>query len=409
MKNPTLLLILITLICVEHYAQGGSTVKIVTYNLLNYPDNYSVRNSDFQKILDEISPEILVVQEILSQFAVNTFRSGVLGSEYTSGSFINGPDTDNAIFYKDSLFTLIANRNIPTTLRDISEYTLVHNFSSDTLIIYTVHLKASDGQTNEQQRLAEVTVLRNVTDNLSAGTNFIVAGDFNIYYSGEPAYQKLINQSATGYFIDPLPAGYWHSNDTYAEIHTQSTCNSSSCPNGGAGGGLDDRFDMILISQAIFDSVDIYLIENSSKAFGNDGLHFNKAINVPPFSVITQEIANALYNASDHLPVIAEFQFGAVNSVEPINPSEISFVLYQNYPNPFNPSTTIKFEVPNVTSAKVVLYDLLGRKIKVLFDGYAQVGSTELKLSAEDLQSGIYFYTLIAGEFVSSKKLIVLK
>ena len=90
----------------------------------------------FITVLNEVKPDILVVQEITSQFGVNDyFRSGVLGAEFVAGPFINGDDTDNAIFYKDSLITLIDNGNIPTALRDISEYTLVHNFSGDTLII----------------------------------------------------------------------------------------------------------------------------------------------------------------------------------------------------------------------------------------------------------------------------------
>jgi endonuclease/exonuclease/phosphatase family metal-dependent hydrolase len=409
MKFKILILFILCTVYSNNTAQSGSAVKIVTYNLLNYPNSYTTRNPEFSKVIDDINPDVIVVQEILSQFAVNTFLSGVLGPKYKAGPFIDGDDTDNAIFYKDSLLTIIDNRNIPTALRDISEYTLVHNFSADTVIIYSVHLKASDGSTNEQKRLAEVTILRNVTDVLPSGTNFMVIGDFNIYYAGEPAYQKLINQSTPGYCIDPLTAGNWHANDAYAILHTQSTCAGTGCPNGGSGGGLDDRFDMILISQAIYDSAGIFLIDNSNIAYGNDGLHFNKSINVPPYVVVTQEIANALFNASDHLPVIAEFQFGDVNSVEPLDPSKLTFNLYQNYPNPFNPATTIKFEVPHATNARLVLYDLMGREIKILFDGEANAGVNEIAISAEDLSSGVYFYHLITGDFHSSKKLVVLK
>jgi len=283
-------------------AQNREIVRIVTYNILNYSDES--RNPDFKKVLDEIEPDIVVVQEILTQYGVNVFRSGVLGDEFEAGTFINGYDTDNAIFYKDSLFTFISNIAISTALRDINEFTLVHNFSGDTLIIYSIHLKASSGGTNEQKRLAEVNVLRNVTDNLPAGTNFMVIGDFNIYYANEPAYQKLINQSTSGYFLDTQPAGNWHNNITYASIHTQSTC-LSGCPNGGSSGGLDDRFDMMLFSQAVSDTGGITYVNDSYVPFGNDGQHFNIAINDPPFNIITQQVADALYNASDHLPVYA--------------------------------------------------------------------------------------------------------
>ena len=146
----------------------------------------------------------------------------------------------------------------------------------------------------------------------------------------------------------------------------------------------------MLISQSIYDSSGIFLIENSNKAYGNDGLHFNKSINVAPFIVITQEIANALFNASDHLPVIAEFEFETINSVDPVHQSRFTFTLFQNYPNPFNPTTTIKFEIPVTTDVKLVLYDLLGREIKVLYEGEAKAGATEVSVSAEELNSGIY-------------------
>lgn len=410
MKIKILILFILSSFCFGIAGQSSSRIKVVTYNLLNYPEGYNTRNSEFKKVLEDIDPDLLVVQEMTSQFAVNTFIADVLGTNYKAGPFIDGYDSDNAVFYKDSISTLISNRNIHTSLRDISEYMFVHNFSTDTLIIYSVHLKASEGYTNEQKRLAEVTILRNITDNLPIGTNYIIAGDFNIYYAGEPAYQKLINKSTSGYFIDPLPAGNWHVNDFYATLHTQSTCGLiSGCPNGGSGGGLDDRFDMILISQSIYDSSGIFLVGNSNKAYGNDGLHFNKSINVPPFIVVTQEIANALYNASDHLPVIAEFQFENINSVEPIDPLNLSYYLFQNYPNPFNPTTTIKFEVPQTTNVKLVLYDLLGREIRILYDEEAMVGITEISVSAEGLNSGIYFYRLSTVNHSSSKKLIVLK
>ncbi|MBT8383631.1 MAG: T9SS type A sorting domain-containing protein, partial [Ignavibacteria bacterium] len=75
----------------------------------------------------------------------------------------------------------------------------------------------------------------------------------------------------------------------------------------------------------------------------------------------------------------------------------------------FNPVTKIKFEVQNTTEAKLVLYDILGRKLKTLFEGEAEAGITEITLSADDLNSGVYFYSLITANQISSKKLIVLK
>ena len=390
------------------YAQQHEIVRIATYNILNYSDE--TRNPDFKKVLDEIEPDIVVVQEILTQYGVNVFRSGVLGDEFEAGTFINGYDTDNAIFYKDSLLTFISNIAISTALRDISQFTLVHNFSGDTLIIYSVHLKASSGSTNEQKRLAEVNILRNVTDNLPLGTNFMIIGDFNIYYSNEPAYQKLINQSTTGYFLDTQPAGNWHNNIAYASLHTQSTCGLlSGCPNGGSGGGMDDMFDMMLFSQAVSDTGGITYVADSYIPFGNDGQHLNNSINDPPFNVITQQVADALYNASDHLPVYADFDFGFVSDVEIITADKLNYLLQQNYPNPFNPTTTIKFTISDLRFTILKVYDVLGNEVATLVNEVKPAGNYEVDFDGSGLPSGIYIYRLITANFSDSKKLMLLK
>lgn len=408
MKIKIYFIVLVTLLFqFSLFAQNREVLRIATYNILNYPDNYTPRNPSFQLIMQEVNPDILVVQEITSQFGVNTFLSDVLTDEYVAGPFINGPDTDNAIFYKDSLLSLISHTAISTSLRDISQFLLYHKISLDTFYLYSVHLKASDGTSNEQQRLAEVTVLRNVTDNLPAGSNFIVAGDFNIYRSSEPAYQKLIEQSNPGYFTDPLIAGNWHNNPAYSYLHTQSTMTTSHW--GGSTGGLDDRFDMILISQTISDSGGVTIVENSYTAYGNDGNHFNKAINDPPFNIITQEIANALNNASDHLPVYADFDFGAATGIENVNQLANDFKLYQNYPNPFNPTTTISFDLPFTTEITLTVYDILGREVKILYKGEAGAGNYTTQFDASGLPGGMYLYRLSSPERSIAKKMLLLK
>ena len=285
---------------------------IMTYNLLNYPGSTSaIRNPYFITVLSNTEPDIIVAQEMLSQAGVNQFVSDVLmqvSTDYVAGIFINGSDTDNAIFFKSSLFSFIANNPIHTALRDINEFVLIHNASGDTIRIYSLHLKASQGSTNELKRAAEVDSLRKVTDALHPGANFIIAGDFNIYYSNESAYQKLLNQTNSGYILDPIDSpGSWHNNPTFASIHTQSPRTRQF--GGGANGGMDDRFDMILTSQSISDEGGITYVMDSYTAYGNDGMHFNDSINAPPNSAVGQEIADAIHYASDHIPLYAIFNF----------------------------------------------------------------------------------------------------
>ncbi len=240
-------------------------------------------------------------------------------------------------------------------------------------------------------------------------------GDFNIYRSSESAYLNLLNQSGNGYVIDPINRpGNWHNNITFADIHTQSTCGLfSNCPNGGSGGGLDDRFDMILISQAIKDSGGICINEYSYQAFGNDGEHFNNSINDPPFNIITQEIANSLYNSSDHLPVFADFNFGILTDTKPDEPALSAYSLYQNYPNPFNPSTTIKYSIPKAVHVNLSVYNCLGEKMIELVNTFQTAGIYSIDFNSENtpksLATGVYFYRLLAGEFFQVKKFILIK
>ncbi len=91
------------------------------------------------------------------------------------------------------------------------------------------------------------------------------------------------------------------------------------------------------------------------------------------------------------------------------------FVLYQNYPNPFNPLTKIKFIIPSVkTTRRVVfttlkVYDILGYEIARLVSEDKQPGVYEVEFNASELTSGIYFYRLRVGQFVETKKMILLK
>ncbi len=97
------------------------------------------------------------------------------------------------------------------------------------------------------------------------------------------------------------------------------------------------------------------------------------------------------------------------NNDEVISPDE--YQLYQNYPNPFNPSTVIKYSIPSSVKSdvKLVVFDILGRKVATLVNGQQRAGSYEVHFDASHLTSGIYFYRLQSGSFVESKKMLLLK
>ena len=88
-------------------------------------------------------------------------------------------------------------------------------------------------------------------------------------------------------------------------------------------------------------------------------------------------------------------------------PSE--YTLSENYPNPFNPSTVINYQLPKDGVVTVKIYDVLGKEVKTLVDGYKTTGKYSVSFDASKFASGIYFYQLRAGSFISTKKMLLVK
>jgi len=85
------------------------------------------------------------------------------------------------------------------------------------------------------------------------------------------------------------------------------------------------------------------------------------------------------------------------------------YSLHQNYPNPFNPSTNIKFDIHKSGIASLKVFDLLSKEMETLVDEQLSVGTYEVTFNASSLPSGIYFYVLKTGDFVESKKMMLVK
>ena len=89
--------------------------------------------------------------------------------------------------------------------------------------------------------------------------------------------------------------------------------------------------------------------------------------------------------------------------------SSSQYKLFDNYPNPFNPTTIINYQIPNNSFVTLKIYDELGREIRTIVNQYQTKGRYDISFNAENLASGIYFYKLQTGNFVSVKKMMLLK
>jgi photosystem II stability/assembly factor-like uncharacterized protein len=92
------------------------------------------------------------------------------------------------------------------------------------------------------------------------------------------------------------------------------------------------------------------------------------------------------------------------------NATPKAYELFQNYPNPFNPVTIIKYALPNAEYVRLIVYDITGREIKILNEGIKQAGIHSVEFEAGDgLASEVYFYTLTAGSYSMSRKMVIIK
>jgi len=99
----------------------------------------------------------------------------------------------------------------------------------------------------------------------------------------------------------------------------------------------------------------------------------------------------------------------SVAGIEEEFDNEFTFSLYQNYPNPLNPVTKISYSIPEMSPVTIKVYDILGNEVTTLVNKEQGAGFYEVELDAKGLTSGIYFYSLTAGIFTETRKMILMK
>ncbi len=358
------------------------TIRMMHYNLMYYTNTSGVsecnsisnnldnKDMHIKTIFQYVKPTVMCVCEMGSQNqyadrllnnAINTdgidyYRRGPLTSQ-------SGGTIANMIYYDSRKLTLYRSSNITTSYRDINGYTFYYNAddlaSGDTIFMtfWLAHLKAGTGSSNESARLTQIQKLMNRISALGVPGNFTFSGDLNIYSSNEPAYQELTEYPNSLYrFYDPLNSpGYWHNNAQFASLHTQSTHSyDADCF---SGGGLDDRFDIILVSPYLYYGSDrIHVVEGSYHALGQDGLRFNGTVLSPINNSIPSAVANALYQQSDHLPVIMDMAIDAHVGVPEQTPP-----FFANVVNPVRDELRIELHDNEAEAITVSLYSIDGR------------------------------------------------
>ncbi len=402
--------IIISLFIVTNSLVAQDTIKVMHYNLLYYGYSFGACNATNNKIDDKNDylktiftyhlPDIFTVNEIycnsnvcqillddaLNEYGISYYQRADISCQSQEHKI------SNMLYYNSQKLGLHSQSYVGTNVRDIDIYKLYHKGSlmlnSDTIFLYCIvaHLKAGSGSGDEYKRTLMVDNLMNHISNNKEPGNYLFMGDFNIYYSSEQAFQKMINWGEAAYrFYDPINRiGGWHNNSSYSDIHTQSTHTSvNTCP---VPGGMDDRFDFILISKDIRDgSKKIKYIPDTYEAIGQDGKHFNKAINSSPTNTsVPADVLSALYNNSDHLPVYCELFVGEQAGIGDLSNGYFDMEVF---PNPTDSEFWVQSSEFGVSGCELKVSDIAGRVITSLL---ILKGQTKVKINSTSWPKGLY-------------------
>lgn len=370
-------------------AQSHDTIRMMQYNLMFYTNssgvsdcnsvtnNLDAKDTHIKTIFQYVMPDVLCVCELGSnnQYADRLLNNAINTNGinyYKRGPLTNysGGNIANMIYYNSRKLTFYKAQTITTAYRDINGYKFYYNAdnlsSGDTIFMtyWIAHLKAGSYSNDENARLIQVQRLMNKLTQLGEPGNHLFSGDFNIYHSNEAAYKELTEYSNSLYrFYDPISCpGNWHNNSQYASLHTQSThSQSDDCF---SAGGLDDRFDIILVSPSIFYGTNnMHIVEGSYHALGQDGMRFNGSIVSPTNNSIPSQIANALYQQSDHLPVIMDMTIDARVGVSDYQPN-----LHVNVANPIRDHLQIDMQNEDGGHYDISIFTMDGRCIARHFE-----------------------------------------
>ena len=318
-------------------AEAQAQLRVVTYNIVGLAGNQTALRAVISSFHTDNKQGFATPVGLFLFSEVGTGDTAALlalvnqaapaGYTYALATFTGSGTEDSAsgaqaAIYRTDLITEIpsghidlstgASRNSDRWLFQLNGYTS----ANARFYVYQSHLKASSGSANVATRLSGVQTLRANCDALGVGVRAIYSGDMNFYTRTESGYQAFI-AAGNGAAFDPLGTADW-TGASNAWKHTQSP--RDILADGLIGGGMDDRFDMMLPTAQLMDGAGIAFITGSYRAVGNDGNHYNLAVNSGTNSYFPAELSRSatlatnLFNAADHIPVLMDLQVPAWNT-----------------------------------------------------------------------------------------------
>ncbi len=402
------------------------TIRVMHYNLLYYgnsafcsenTNNTDQKDAYFRQILTYTRPDIITVNEMSyqSNFQERMLSEVMNQAGYALFGMAEAPNTAqesivNQMYFNTEKLALHSQSVAQNTIRDIDVYRLyslnVGLEAGDTIFLSCVagHLKAGSNSGDEADRAEMVENTLNYLEAHGPAGNYLFMGDFNFQESSEEAFQLMTtNNDPVFRFYDPVnEIGDWHNNSSFRYVHTQST-RTAQAGNCGASGGMDDRFDFIMMNQAIHDGTDrIGYIDDSYWALGQDGKRFNETIADPPnTSGLPAYIIDALLGMSDHLPVVMELLIA-----EDLGTSDIRYpILDIRYSNPVKDELKLYFTDSRIPESTITLHSVSGSL--VLQDKLFPAGNSSVSVDVSDVPAGFYILRIQSEEGYFTGKLVI--
>ena len=372
-----------------------ATLDVATWNIewfghaSNGPDNDVRQIANVRAVIEQADIDLWGVQEIADPDDFNALLDS-LGEGYDGILAAQSGTQRIGFLYKTAVFSNVVIRHILTSFAEgpnnpfagrpplqlEANVTLDGQTFSNRITFIVLHMKCCSDRTSYERRVEAARRLKNNLDILRANDPIMILGDFNdeltgSIRAGQPSPYDNFLQDAGGYFFPSLAV---------ENAGLGSFCgNNATCSTG-------STIDHILVTDEL-----VPFYETGSAA---------------RFDALLSNIGGYVSTTSDHLPVFARFRFGTDTAVETEAVPQ-AVVMERAYPNPFRTGTTVSFRLSKAGAVAVTVFDVLGRRIRTLADGFLSVGTHRVSFDARDLPPGVYLIRLSTRNFVETQPVLL--
>jgi endonuclease/exonuclease/phosphatase family metal-dependent hydrolase len=376
--------------------KSADEVRVMSYNVLRDNLFESSVVDNYRRIFQAVKPDIIGLEEVYD-------HSGSQAAELI-GTFVQPEDSGQ--WYSGD----VGNDNLLVSRYPVTDQTAISgnaafllDMGEREMLVLVAHPPCCGNDDGRQQEfdamMAFVRDSQNGTGNgfeLEENTPVVIVGDMNLVGLNRQVETLLTGDIANenNYGIDFNPdwdgTALEDSKPQNPELPTTFTWYSDGS-SFSAG-----RLDYIVYSGSVLEKTNSFALHTLA---------------LPADTLQKYQLeSDDTYRASDHLPIVADFNLKTPTSVEEqtgLIPGQVE--LKQNYPNPFNPTTRISFYLSSKTHVVLEIFDLNGRKISTLMDGVQSSGNHDVTWNAGDQSSGVYVYKLTTEFGELSKKMILVK